>query len=141
MTATVTTKHTVHRPSTGNVTGRQRRRQRLPVDIYRCDDHYVVLCDLPGLDTGTLDVRVDGTTITVRGHRSAPPLHDATCVTGERPLGPIERRIQLDRAATGTGITATYTDGLLTLTIPIAGPRPRHLHDGRWPAHVVHAIA
>jgi len=141
MAATVTTQHTVHSPSTGNVTGRQRRRPQVPVDIYRCDDHYVVLCDLPGLDTGTLDVRVDGTTVTVHGYRSAPPLTDATRVTGERPLGAIERRIRLDQPATGTGITATYTDGVLTLTIPIAGPRPRHLHDGRWPAHVLHAVA
>jgi HSP20 family protein len=39
--------------------------------VAEADDHYVVLCDLPGLDTGTLDVRVDGTTITIRGHRSA----------------------------------------------------------------------
>ena len=141
MTATATSEDTVQPRVAATRTGRPRRRPQVPADIYRCDDHYVVLCDLPGLDTGTLDVRVQGTTITIRAERSAPPLHDATCITGERPLGLIERHIDLDQPAAGTGITATYTDGVLTLTIPIAAPRPRHLHDGRWPAHVLHAVA
>jgi HSP20 family protein len=137
MTPTATSSHTVHRPAAG----RQRHHRRVPVDIYRCDDHYVVLCDLPGLDPGSLDVQVDGTTVTIHGHRSAPPLQDATCVAGERPLGTIEQQLRLAEPATGHGITATYTDGVLTLTIPIAGPRPRHVHDQRSPAHVLHAIA
>ena len=140
MTATATSRnHTMHRPATGTHAGRQRRRRQAPVDIYRCDDHYVVLCDLPGLEPGTLDVRVDGTTITIRGQRSALPLPDATCVTGERPLGATERHIRLDQPAAGTGITATYTDGVLTLTVPISGSRPRHLPDGPRHAHVLNA--
>jgi HSP20 family protein len=112
----------------------------VPADIYQCDDHYVVLCDLHGLDPGTLDVAVDGTTITIRGHRSAPHIPDATRVIGHRPHGHIDQRIPLDRPATGHGITATYTDGVLTLTIPTAGPGARHVHDHRSPAHVLHGI-
>jgi HSP20 family protein len=137
MTATATSNHTVHRPAAG----RQRRRRGVPVDIYRCDDHYVVLCDLPGVDPGSLDVEVDGITVTIHGHRSAPPLQDVTCVTGERPLGTIEQQLRLAEPATGQGITATYIDGVLTLTIPIAGSRARHVHDERSPEHVLHAIA
>jgi HSP20 family protein len=48
------------------------------VDIYRCDGHYVVLCDLPGLTPGSLDVEADGSTITIHGYRDAPHLPDAT---------------------------------------------------------------
>jgi HSP20 family protein len=140
MTATATSTHTARRPTPHSRTGRTQRRQQVPADIYRCDDHYVVLCDLPGLDSGTLDVRVEGGTITIRGQRSVPPLHDATYVSNERPLGMIERRVALEEPA-GTAITATYTDGVLTLTIPNAETRPRHLHDGRWSAHVAHAAA
>ncbi|AVT37708.1 Hsp20/alpha crystallin family protein [Plantactinospora sp. BB1] len=112
----------------------------VPVDIYRREDHDVVLCDLPGLDPGSLDVEADGTTITVRGHRSAPHLPDATPVTNQRPSGIIDQQIRLDRPATGHGITATYTDGVLTLTIPTDSRRDRHVHDQRSPAHVLHAI-
>jgi HSP20 family protein len=140
MTATVTHQHDTRRPATHGPTAAQHHRSA-PVDIYHCDDHYVVLCDLPGLDAGTLDVHVDGTTITIRGHRSPPPLPETACLTAERPHGPIERRIHLDQPVTAAGIAATYTDGVLTLTVPTTGPRPRHLHDGRWPAHVRHAAA
>lgn len=126
----------------GQLAARHRRAfaPDVPVDVYQCDDHYVVLCDLPGLDPGTLDVAVDGTTITVHAQRGAPHIPDATRVTGHRPYGHIDQRIQLDRPATGHGITATYTDGVLTLTIPTAGPRARHVHDHRSPAHVLHGI-
>jgi HSP20 family molecular chaperone IbpA len=63
---------TVRRP--GRLTNRHHPAPApaVPVDIYQCDDHYVVLCDLPGMDPGSLGVEVDGTTITIRGHRGAP---------------------------------------------------------------------
>jgi HSP20 family protein len=130
----------VRRPS--RLTNRHRtpHAPAVPVDIYHCDDHDVVLCDLPGLDPGSLDVNVDGTTITIHGHRGAPHLPDAIRVTGQRPHGAIHQQIQLTQPATGHGITATYTDGVLTLTVPTAGPRARHVHDQRSPAHVLHAI-
>jgi HSP20 family protein len=139
MTATAAP-HTTRRP--GRVSTRYPRagRPAVPVDIYQCDDHYVVLCDLPGLDPGSLDVRIDGTTITIHAHRSAPHPPDATLVSGQRPHGTIIQRIQLAQPATGTAITATYTDGVLTLTIPVAGSRARHVHDQRSPAHVLHAL-
>jgi HSP20 family protein len=140
MTTTISApERTVHR--TGRpVRPRRGRVSQVPADVYQCDDHYVVLYDLPGLDPGSLDVAVDGTTIIIHAHRGAPHIPDATRVTGHRPYGNIDQRIELDRPATGHGITATYTDGVLTLTIPTAGPRARHVHDHRSPAHVLHAI-
>ena len=78
---------TVHRPAGLTSRRRHRRPPAVPVDIYRCEDHYLVLCDLPGLDPGSLDVHVNGTTITIFGHRSSPALHGATCVTDQRPVG------------------------------------------------------
>jgi HSP20 family protein len=141
VTATVTATATATgRP--GRLSTRHSRASQptVPVDIYHCEDHYVVLCDLPGLDPGSLDVQIEGTTITIHAHRSAPHAPEATLVTGHRPYGAINQRIQLAQPATSTGITATYTDGVLTLTIPADGARPRHLHDQRSPAHVLHAV-
>jgi HSP20 family protein len=107
-----------------------RRQPRVPVDVYRCDDRYLLLCDLPGVDTGTLDVRVAGTEVTLRAYRSAPALTDAEHVSAERPLGGIHRRITLDQPADGH-ITATYTDGVLTLTIPTTGTATGMTSGGR----------
>ena len=58
--------------STARTPSHRRRSPRAPTDVYRCQDHYVILCDLPGLGTGTLDIQVDGRTVTVRGHRTCP---------------------------------------------------------------------
>ena len=111
-----------------------------PADVYRCQDHYVILCDLPGLDTGTLDIHIDGSTVTIRGHRSRPDLPGAQPVRQQRPAGRIEHVISLDQPATAAGVTATYTDGVLTLTVPLAPARPRHRHDTRWPHPVPHTL-
>ena len=125
--------------TTARKPSRPRRSPRMPADVYRCQDHYVILCDLPGLDTGTLDIQVDGRTVTVRGHRSQPDLPDAQPVLQQRPAGHIEHVITLDQPATATGVTATYTDGVLTITVPLATTRPRHRHDSRWPHPLPHA--
>ena len=129
-TATSCRRHTTSAPT--------RARPRMPADIYRCQDHYVILCDLPGLDTGTLDIHVDGRTVTIRGHRSRADLPDAQPVLKQRPAGRIEHVITLDEPATAAGVTATYTDGVLTLTVPLAAARPRHRHDSRWPHPLPH---
>ena len=42
----------------------------MPMDLYRAGDHYVVNIDLPGVDPGSIDVDVDGTTLTVRAERT-----------------------------------------------------------------------
>ncbi|GGQ38173.1 Hsp20/alpha crystallin family protein [Couchioplanes azureus] len=131
----MTTTATDHRQHPGGARPRSRARRRpaAPADVYRCEDHYVVLCDLPGLDTGTLDVHVDGRTVTIRGHRSRPDLTDARPVLQQRPTGRLEHVIPLDQPAIPAGVTATYTDGVLVLTVPLAPARPRHRHDSRWP--------
>lgn len=124
--------------TTARTPSHRRRSPRVPADVYRCQDHYVILCDLPGLDTGSLDIQVDGCTVTVRGHRSRPDLTDAQPVLQQRPAGHIEHVITLDQPATATGVIATYTDGVLTITVPLATTRPRHRHDSRWPHPVPH---
>ena len=48
----------------------------MPMDLYRAGDHYVASFDVPGVDPGTIDVSVDGNTLTVSAERTAP--HDAT---------------------------------------------------------------
>lgn len=43
----------------------------LPVDLFRSGDHYALLCDVPGVDPGSIEVGVDGRTLTIRAQRSA----------------------------------------------------------------------
>jgi HSP20 family protein len=58
----------------------------MPLDLYRSGDHYVLHCDLPGVDPGSIDVGVDGRTLTVRAQRS-PRSEDVEWLTQERSTG------------------------------------------------------
>lgn len=99
----------------------------MPMDLYRAGDHYVASFDVPGVDPGTIDVSVDGNTLTVSAERTAP--HDATdWIVAERPRGRYSRRLSLGRDIDVAQLHASYVDGVLTLTIPVAErAKPRQI--------------
>jgi HSP20 family protein len=91
----------------------------MPLDVYRAGDHYVLHCDLPGADPGSVDVSVDGRTMTIRAQRS-PRSEDVEWLTHERGTGTFVRQLTLGYGLDTEHIDATYTDGVLTLSIPVA---------------------
>ena len=80
--------------------------------------------DLPGVDPATIDIDVDDRTLTVRAERPAEVVDTSqegnAWVSRERSHGTYARQIALGRGLDTSGIAATYTDGVLTLTIPVA---------------------
>ena len=44
--------------------------RRMPMDLYRDGDHYVLTADLPGIDPGSVDIDVDGQLLTIRAERT-----------------------------------------------------------------------
>lgn len=103
----------------------QQAMRAVPVDLYRAEDHWVLRCDLPGADPGSLDVGVDGRVLTIRATRSVPA--DATeWLAQERASGTFVRQLTLGNGVDLEGIKADYTDGVLTLTLPVAeAAKPR----------------
>lgn len=91
----------------------------MPLDVYRSGGHYVVHCDLPGVDPGSVDVGVDGRTMTIRARRS-PRAENVEWLTHERPTGAFVRQLSLGNGLDLDHIEATYADGVLTLSIPVA---------------------
>ena len=49
----------------------------MPMDAYRVGDNFVAHFDLPGVDPGSIDLSVEGTTLTVSAERSVPQLENA----------------------------------------------------------------
>lgn len=90
----------------------------MPLDVYRSGDHYVVHCDLPGVDPGSVDVGVDGRTMMIRAQRS-PRADDVEWLTNERPTGAFVRQLSVGNGLDLDRIEATYADGVLTLSIPV----------------------
>lgn len=97
----------------------------VPVDLYRRADHWVLKCDLPGADPGSLDVGVDGRILTIRATRNASDDADEW-LAQERSAGTFVRQLTLGNGVDLEGIEADYTDGVLTLTLPVAeAAKPR----------------
>ena len=99
----------------------------MPIDLYRTGDHWVLLCDLPGVDPGSIDVGVDGRVLTIRAQRTART-EDVEWLAQERPTGVFARQLTLGNGVDVEGIEASYTDGVLALTLPVAeAAKPRRI--------------
>lgn len=92
----------------------------LPMDLYREGDRFVVRVDLPGVDAESIDVNVEDGTLTIRAERSAPEAKDRQWLSRERPVGTYARRLTVGNGVAVDAIDADYTDGVLTLTLPVA---------------------
>ena len=112
----------------------------MPIDLYRAGDHYVLHVDLPGADPGSVDVNVEDRTLTIRAERTARTEADAQWLARERATGTYVRQLNLGRGLALDKITASYADGVLTLTIPVAEEaKPRRIEVQR--GHGAAAIA
>ena len=100
----------------------------MPLDLYRSGDHFVLHCDLAGVDPGSVDVGVDNRVLTIRAERSPRTDDDLQWVRRERVTGTFERRLTVGDGLDLDNISATWQDGVLTLTIPIAATaKPRRI--------------
>ncbi|MDD7937923.1 HSP20 family small heat-shock protein [Actinomycetospora lutea] len=111
---------------------RQQAASGMPMDAYRAGDHFVASFDLPGVDPGSIDVSVEGNALTVTAARTAPS-GDGDYLVAERPRGRYSRQLVLGRDLDSDQLHASYTDGVLTLTIPVvekAKPRRIEIEHG-----------
>lgn len=108
--------------------GSARAPRFMPMDLYRSGDHYVVHADLPGIDPGSVDVSVDSGTLTIRAERSARTEQSVQWLASERFTGSFMRQLSLGEGVDADRIAATYENGVLTVTIPIAEKaKPRRI--------------
>ena len=117
------------------VLGSSRVPQGMAMDAYRAGDHYTVEFDLPGIDPDTLEVRAENNTLTVRAERKrragGETEEQVSYVAAERPRGTFSRQLSLGDGLDVDNISADYTDGVLTVTLPVAEKaKPRQIKVG-----------
>ncbi|OCB51872.1 heat-shock protein Hsp20 [Mycobacterium vulneris] len=100
--------------------GSMRTPRFMPMDLCKIGDHYVLTADLPGVDPGSVDVNVDNGTLTISAHRTARSEESAQWLANERFFGNFRRQLSLGDGIETSAISATYENGVLTVTIPIA---------------------
>jgi len=112
----------------GQMVSAERAAATMPMDLYRSGDHYVLHVDLPGADPGTIDVNVEDRTLTIRAERTGSTEQDVQWLAKERPVGTYARQLTVGRGLALDAISATYADGVLTLTIPVSeAAKPRRI--------------
>ncbi len=104
----------------------------MPMDLYRAGDHYVLHADLPGVDPGSVDVQVDSGTLTITAERSGRTEdQDVQWLSSERFVGTFRRQLSLGDGIDTENISATYENGVVTVTIPVAErAKPRKITVG-----------
>jgi HSP20 family protein len=94
--------------------------RRMPMDLYRDGDHYVLSADLPGIDPGSVDIDVDGQLLTIRAERTLPSGEGVKWITREREAASFLRQLNLGQGIDTERISATYNNGVLSVTIPVS---------------------
>ena len=80
----------------------------------------MLTADLPGVDPGSVDVDVNNGTLTISAHRTARSDESVQWLTNERFFGTYRRQLSLGEGIDTATISATYENGVLTVTIPMA---------------------
>lgn len=100
--------------------------RRMPIDLYRDGDHYVLNADLPGIDPGSVDVDLDGQLLTIRAERTPRSQDGVKWLSRERQGGTFLRQLTLGAGIDTSAISANYENGVLSVVIPVSeAARPR----------------
>lgn len=88
------------------------------------DDHYVIRAELPGINPDNdVKITVDDHTLVIDAERSE---EKADKTHTEFQYGSFHRSMSLPAGVKPDDVTATYTDGILTVTIGITQTAPAH---------------
>lgn len=87
------------------------------VNIYEGKDGYTLEAEMPGVNKEGLEILLEGTELTIVGHRQ-PPAIVGDVVFRESRAADYRRVFELDPAIDTARIAAKMNQGVLTLTLP-----------------------
>lgn len=94
------------------------------LDVVERADAYLISAELPGVDASAVEISFENNTLTIRGTKapSLQPLEneEVRVYTAERLSGSFERAVRLPEYVEGDKIEATYSQGVLMITVPKA---------------------
>ncbi len=101
----------------------------VPLDIYQQDGNVVVKASIPGVKPEDIDVTVVGDMLTIKGEtRMEKEVREENAVRRERRFGAFSRSVTLPTPVDTSKANATYENGVLTLTLPVAEEaRPKEI--------------
>jgi len=89
------------------------------LDVIDEKDHFLVLCELPGMRKEDISITLHEGTITIAGERkSAQEQQESETFRSERYFGKFQRSVTLPASVDSTQVNATYVDGVLCIKLP-----------------------
>ncbi len=89
------------------------------VDVAESEYEIVLYAELPGMSREEIDIQLSGDMLTLRGDRKlAPATLGEHYHRIERQYGPWRRAFQIEVPIDQTQVSATYTEGVLTVRLP-----------------------
>lgn len=97
------------------------------IDVADKKDAFVATVEVPGVEAGDLDVSVTDDVLSITGEkRQEAEEKDANYYRCERSWGTFTRRVRLPGAVEESKVTASFKNGVLTVTLPeAAGAKSR----------------
>ena len=100
----------------------------MPMDAYKRGNDLWVDIDLPGVDADSVEINVERNVLTVSAQRSGEHNEGDQVYLAERHRGSFRRQVHLGDGLDAERIEARYSDGVLTLRIPVAAAaQPRKI--------------
>jgi HSP20 family protein len=91
------------------------------LDVYQNSDDIVAIVELPGMNKEDIDISLHDGTLTISGERKESSEQKAeNAERTERFVGKFRRSISLPTPIDAGKVTASYKDGILTVTMPKA---------------------
>ncbi len=88
------------------------------VDLVENPDSFELLCDMPGVELGDVEISVAGGVLTLKGERKAAEKNGARTYREETRIGRFQRTLQLPLAVDAERVEAVLKDGILKVVLP-----------------------
>jgi HSP20 family protein len=90
----------------------------LAVDVAEMKNEIVVNVEIPGMDPKEFDISLSEGTLTIRGEKKQDRVEEENYHLTERRYGTFSRSIPLSQEVESDKISASYKNGVLTVTLP-----------------------
>ncbi len=90
------------------------------LDLYQNNDNVVAVVELPGMRKEDIDISLHDGMLTIAGERQSSSSEGENAERTERFSGKFRRSITLPTRVDAGKVSASYKDGILTVTLPKA---------------------
>ena len=90
------------------------------LDLYQNNDNFVAVVELPGMRKEDIEISLHDGNLIIAGERKGSSSNGEQAERTERYVGSFRRSISLPAPVDANKVSATYRDGILTVTMPKA---------------------